>query len=140
MKIFGKKCKKTDYTHREGVYGILTSDDKFGVAKVRDTHFLIGGGLDDDETQIECLHREFLEEVGYTIEVVRYIETFKEFHQSFRSKNHYELVAHLYEVKLVEHVSDGEPDHKLVWLTSDELEGNMVLDYQTHIIKSLSES
>lgn len=133
---FGKKLKEKEYIKREGVYGIVYHKGQFGVVKVRDTHFLIGGGLDEDENHHDCLHREFLEEVGYKIDIHECIGSFTEFHQSFKSKNYYEMVGHVYLVSLIEKVSEGEDDHELVWVNKEGIEEAMTLSYQAYIIKN----
>lgn len=132
---FGSKLPDQTYIEREGVYGLIKKDGQYGVAAVRDTHFFVGGGVDEGEDHQTCLKREFIEEIGWTIEIHEYLGGFKEFDQSFRSKKYYALHAHVYRVTLKEKVSDGEEDHKLVWLNKDGIDEAMALKYQAYVIK-----
>jgi len=136
IKTFGKKTRH-HYIKREGVYGVAIKGDLYAVAGVRDTHFLVGGGLEDNESHEECLKREFLEEVGHSIELLEYVDVFREFGQSFRSKRYYELIGYVYRVKIKDCIALGEADHTLKWMTKDELKNQMALSYQAHVIQEV---
>ncbi|MCH4890821.1 NUDIX domain-containing protein [Acidaminobacter sp. JC074] len=133
---FGEKQEGVRYQERVGVYGLVYTRSEFVVAKVNDGYFFVGGGLEDGESHERCLKREFLEEVGYTIEIGDYLGVQREYHQSFRSKNYYELIGHCYEVKLIEQVASGEDDHRLVHLKHTEIK-RMTLEYQKHVMKEM---
>lgn len=67
-KVFGIK-KNVNYMDREGAYLLPAKDGKVGVVKTSKGYFLLGGGLDSGENHEECLKRECLEEIGYTVSV-----------------------------------------------------------------------
>lgn len=136
MKTFGKK-KDVKYIKRDGVYGVAEKDGLYAVAGVRDTHFLIGGGLERGESHEACLKREFIEEVGYEIEIIEYVDAYREYGQSFRSKNYYELIGHVYLVDIKNQVASGEQDHTFKWMTKQELLNKMALSYQQHVIQNV---
>ncbi len=133
---FGAPEDGIQYHKRVGVYGVIYNENEFTVAKVNDGYFLVGGGLEGEESHHECLRREFLEEIGYTIEICEYLGVNHEYHQSHRSKNHYELIGHCYSVKLIDRIEQGEEDHKLVTLRDSEID-RMTLEYQTHVMMEL---
>ena len=67
-KIFGIK-ENENYIDRAGAYLIPVTKGKVGVVKTAKGYFLLGGGLDDGESNEECIRRECLEEIGYTVSV-----------------------------------------------------------------------
>lgn len=64
--VIGEKfnCK---YSFRETCFGIVVKDEKILLVKKNNEYSLIGGGIEENETHLECLAREFKEESGYTI-------------------------------------------------------------------------
>ncbi|PAF35996.1 hypothetical protein CHH58_13635 [Terribacillus saccharophilus] len=71
MRAFGNKEQGKNYVERRAVYGILQGgiSGKIGViCKRNDQLFMLpGGGIENDENELECLEREVMEETGYTI-------------------------------------------------------------------------
>ena len=67
-KVFGIK-ENVNYTDRVGVYLVPMKEGKIGVVETSKGYFLLGGGLDSGENHEECLKRECLEEIGYTVSV-----------------------------------------------------------------------
>ena len=141
MISFGVKKERVDYVKREGAYGVISDPVKgFGVILFDHTHFLVGGGMEKDETPIACLNREFREEIGYEVLAYEYIDTYREFHQSIRSATYYELIGKVYKVVLGEKLDvKTEEDHVLVWIKPDDLEGKMQLVYQSYVLESLTD-
>lgn len=135
MKTFGRKIETIDYIRREGVYGLVIQDGQCGVVKVNNKYFLPGGGLDEGEDHLECLKREFKEEIAYSIGNISYLDTFKEYHQSGRSGSYYELIGHVYRLELTGPLDyESESDHELVWLDFQDLD-KMQLGYAAYILK-----
>ena len=71
IKRFGDKPKPgVRYRRRPGVYAILPRNGQLLVTWQDDPHFelqLPGGGVDPGESPIHALHREVMEETGWTI-------------------------------------------------------------------------
>jgi|LGOV01.1.fsa_nt_gb 8-oxo-dGTP diphosphatase len=136
-KTFGEKIENQKYIERKGVYGIFQNrNDEIGVVKVRDTHFLVGGGIDLGENHIEALKREFIEEIGFTIENILFLDKFSEYHFSIKDKNYYKLVGNIYQVTLKEKICEGiETDHNLIWIKKCDIEQSMRLQYQSYILR-----
>ena len=69
-KSFGNKKEEINYIDRIGAYAIIFSkDNKVAVAKTSTGYFLLGGGVENGETDEECIKRECLEEAGISVEV-----------------------------------------------------------------------
>jgi 8-oxo-dGTP diphosphatase len=72
--IKGNEVKVVDeeFTFRPAVYGYVEKNDKILIMKPSwdDKYNLIGGGMDLGETFHEALKREFLEEIGFEIEIL----------------------------------------------------------------------
>ena len=101
---------------------MIVSENKIAVVQSARTqkYFLIGGGLDAGETEIEALRREAREEIGFEIEVGEKIGEAIEY---FFAENDDQYVAkecHFYRVKLLER-SETEAEAELQWLTRGEL-------------------
>ena len=71
-KVFGVK-EDAEYFDREGAYIIPVRGNKAGVVRTPKGYFLLGGGLENDESHIACIERECMEEAGYAVSVSRKI-------------------------------------------------------------------
>ena len=71
-RVFGIK-EKVEYVDREGAYLIPIQKNKIAVIKTAKGVFLLGGGLNKNESHAECIERECLEETGYTAIIKRKI-------------------------------------------------------------------
>lgn len=139
-KVFGTKLEGHEYVEREGAYGLVFRADEVAVVKVRGTHLLIGGGVDPDEDIIDCLKREFVEEIGYVIKNIEFIETCYEYHHSKRAKKYHLMKGHVYKVDLDMKLDIlTEKEHELIWLKVAELTDELELDYQPYVIKKAFE-
>ena len=70
------------YRRRPGVYAILPRDGQLLLTYQGDPHYelqLPGGGVDPGESPIHALHREVMEETGWTIGAVKRIAAFRKF-------------------------------------------------------------
>ena len=74
---------------------ILVSDEKFNGKTI--TKF-IGGGLEYGEGLIDCLKREFIEELGIEIEILRHFYTTDFFVESLSNKNQ-QIISIYYLIK-----------------------------------------
>lgn len=139
--IFGTKLDDKEYIEREGSYGLVFREDEVAVVKVRNSHFLIGGGIETGENKIESLKREFIEEIGFTIKNINFINQFTEYHHAKRSNLFYKTLANVYKVDLdMKVTNETEQNHALTWLKVDDLTDEMALLYQGHVIKTAFES
>ncbi len=117
MKKFGRHIKGAQYTKRTGAYGLVVEDGKIALIKVPQGYFLPGGGVEEGEIPEQALEREFLEELGWTIQITDRIGQAQQFYYSDFLKKYlvntgYFFIAH--KTGVVER--ELEDDHVLEWL------------------------
>ena len=71
----GNKQENVTYTKRPASYAIIEreEDKKIAIATEGKTYFLLGGGIENKETELETLKREIIEEAGYSIKNIKYL-------------------------------------------------------------------
>lgn len=114
-KIFGIK-KYACYTDREGAYLIPVKDGKLGVVQTEKGYFLLGGGLNKNESKEDCIRRECLEEIGCEAFVKKELCS-AESYLEHPEIGHFHPVQTYFVGELSEKVQrPTEPNHILVWL------------------------
>lgn len=133
-KVFGIK-ENVNYIDRIGVYFIPSKDGKIGVVKTPKGYFLLGGGLDSDEGHEECIRRECLEEIGYTVSVGNKVCS-AEMYSEHPTIGHFHPIQTYYVGELLEQISTPtEEDHVFEWVEYNELVDNMYLEMQSWALK-----
>jgi 8-oxo-dGTP diphosphatase len=117
---FGVRLRDRDYRARSGAYGLLMRDGRLACVRIGFEAFkydLPGGGIDPGETPEQAVRREFGEETGLAVEVVRPVTDFRHYfiHEDGTAYNNH---SHFFEVRLIGDSPDAqcEADHELVWL------------------------
>lgn len=88
-KVFGEKINNINYEVRKGVYAVIFNNKRDKVMTVhngREHHFLPGGGMENDESHLNCIEREMLEETGYMAFIVSYIGNAMRYFQSTKGE------------------------------------------------------
>lgn len=128
-KIFGVK-ENVKYSDREGAYLIPFQNNKAGVVKTPKGYFLLGGGLEKGEHDTDCIERECLEEIGFSVCVKDKICS-AETYTKHPSIGYFHPIQTYYFGELLEKVSDfTETDHILCFVEYEQLKGNMFLEMQ----------
>ena len=133
-KVFGEKVEGFSYQTREGVYAIIFDGNRLATVKTNKGHFLLGGGLDQNESHEDCLKRECLEEIGYDIEIKGGICKTEGYH--LIGSTNYHMISYYYSVELKTKVQKPmEKNHVLEWVLLSQLEEKMFLNHQVWATK-----
>ncbi|GIN86359.1 DNA mismatch repair protein MutT [Heyndrickxia sporothermodurans] len=122
VKVFGEKMVGLDYHIRKGVYAIIFNSAKDKVLTVQNSrghYFLPGGGIENDESCIECLEREMLEETVYKVSIGSFIGNAKRY---FHSTKNEPLIndGYFYLAELLDKIQEPtEDDHFIRWMDID---------------------
>lgn len=121
MLEFGEKIPGKNYVDRPGAYAVIERDGFFAVVRNPKSVFLIGGGIEGDETPEEALHREVLEEIGWSIRIDEKIGVALQHIYVPEVEAYISKEGHFFKATLLEQVSQSSEDtHELLWLTKKE--------------------
>lgn len=143
-KTFGYQKPGVVYKQRVGAYGV--GFDKDGKIPVAMTHlcngekgyFLLGGGIEGNETHSDCIKRECLEEAGLSVTPKEFICKGDYYHFIEQTKTDFRGIGYFYYMELNGVVtSPTEPDHFLVWLTIDEIRDKLFLPHQIWAVEEI---
>lgn len=139
-KTFGEKISGAHYLDRAGAYLICVKDKKVLTVKTSKGYFLLGGGIEAGENHEECLRREALEEIGYSIEIGSYLFAADTYciHERI---GYFHPIQYYYSGALIEKVQEPvEEDHSLEWLPYEEIESKMYVRQQIWAVKQVVEA
>ena len=129
FKTFGTK-ENADYYDREGAYVIPIKDSKVCVVKTPKGYFLIGGGMDEGESETECIARECLEETGCTIVLKEKIASAETYCEHPKLK-YFHPIQHYYSGELSTKKKEPlESNHLLEWTDIEKTKGKMFAPMQ----------
>lgn len=136
MLYIGEKKENITYQERKCTYAILQGkEDKVGLIEVRDEYFLIGGGIENNEDEIEALKRETIEEAGYSIKEIKKFEEVEAYYLD-KERGYLKVVATIYIAELDEYIKNPiELDHKLIWISLKERKKEMFRKYQEAVVQ-----
>ena len=128
-KIFGQKENKT-YLDRKGAYIIPINNEDIGVVETPKGFFFLGGGINEGESDYDCIIRECIEEAGYQAKIGNKIcsaETYEE-HPTI---GFFHPIQVYYLGELIEKIKKPiEDDHIFKWINYEKLKGKMYLKMQ----------
>ena len=128
-RVFGVK-ENAEYRDREGAYLIPVRGEQVAVVRIPKGLFLLGGGIENGESHSECIRRECLEEIGYTILIEKEICSAETYWRN-SSVGYFHPIQTYYVGKLIEKVQEPlEQDHELVWMDREQLRGQMFAEMQ----------
>lgn len=129
-KTFGVRDPRLDYFTRPGAYLIQINNGRLACVRTPKGHFLLGGGLEGQESHADCIRRECLEEAGLAVTVGPYLccaETYCMHHRI----GPFHPVQYYYACEIQGRVTAPiEPDHTFTWLPLGELEQRMYVPQQ----------
>ena len=133
--VLGEKKENTKYDFRETCFGIAHKNNKFYLTEKDGELSLIGGGVEENESHLETLKREFIEESGLTITECSNFVTIDCFWYT-KDKENMESLANFYIVKVDDKIIEPtEKNSKLVKVSSKDLIDKLSLPYQKKAIE-----
>ncbi|NBB63054.1 NUDIX domain-containing protein [Pseudomonas sp. ODNR1LW] len=121
MLQFGIRNPVHDYRHRATAFGVVERDGLIACVRVErpsGAYFdLPGGGVDGEETEVEALVREFIEETGLSVTPLNRIAEAGQYHLKSTGEPLYNVGG--FWSGAVQAETPGakcEDDHTLVWL------------------------
>ncbi len=135
--VFGEK-ENAEYTDREGAYLIPVCGSLVGVIRTPKGYFLPGGGLENGESHIDCIKREFMEEAGCTVLVGKKICS-AETYCRHPVIGYFHPIQTYYIGKILKKTAEpSEKDHELMWIEYEKIRGNMFAEMQNWALEQLS--
>ena len=126
----GNKNENFKYDFRETCFGICYIDGRLYLTKKSGEIYLPGGGIEKDESHIEALKREFLEEIGCEIVNANKLCDI-DCYWLTRNKKNMESLTHIYVVEISDVFNNPlEAGSELIRLTIDEARLALKLPYQ----------
>ena len=128
-RVFGTK-ENVEYTDRKGAYLIPVRGEKVAVMRTPKGYFLLGGGIEEGESDIGCISRECVEEAGCPA-VVKDKLCSAETYFCHEETGYFHPVQTYYTGLLLPPVSvPAEKDHELLWVEYSEIKGKMFWEMQ----------
>jgi 8-oxo-dGTP diphosphatase len=120
---------------RIGAYIIPVKGNEVGVVETPKGYFLLGGGLDANETDFQCIKRECLEESGYEVEIGEKVGS-AETYMLHPTIGYFHPIQSYYVGKLLDKVKEPvEPDHVFKFVKFEDIENKMYLEMQRWAIE-----
>ena len=121
MNEFGLKQDNVDYTPRPGAYAFIIKDSHILLINIDGRLYLPGGGIEKNETLIDGLKREILEETGHEIIILDQIVEASQYHYSNFRKKYFKKIGTFFYCKLGDKTKNAIDDnHSIVWTPINE--------------------
>ena len=128
-KIFGIK-EYSEYRDRKGAYLIPFEDGLIRIVKIPRGLFLIGGGIEEGETDADCIARECAEETGYTVRIDEKIGSAETYTVHSLYGPFHPIQTYYTGKLLAKNTEPIEKDHELLMLPYSELKGKLFSQMQ----------
>lgn len=142
IRRFGdSKVRNQPYIHRPGVYAILLLGDSVLLtfqAEPQPEVQLPGGGIDAGESPLAALHREVLEETGWSIARPRRLGAFRRFTFMPDYDIWAEKLCHVYLARPIRpHGPPREKGHTAIWIHRRNAASALENDGDRHFVNQL---
>ena len=137
--VFGERDQDTDYWDRSGAYLLALQNGKMAVVRTKRGYFLPGGGLEDGESDADCVRREVREETGCAAEVGAFLCS-AEHYTVHDTKGPFHPIQSYYTGTIGEQLAPPqESDIQFLWLPIEEVRGNFYSVMQSRALEELIE-
>lgn len=133
----GNKVEGVIYTKRPASYVIIErkEDKKIAIATEGKTYFFLGGGIEKEETELEALKRELIEESGYNIKNIRYFDKVTAWADGVK-RGPLDVTATFYIANFDKKITEPiEKDHKVLWVNPEDYKDKLFHEYQRYILQ-----
>ncbi len=131
LRQFGERPRSTSIHDRPGAYAVIRDGHgRVAVVCGRSGYHLPGGGLEGNESAVDALRREGLEEIGFELSVGDHIGNAKQYARS-RSGRCYNKICAYFRAWIRPDVPPAPgAEHDVVWLAPGE--AVEALDHDSH--------
>ncbi|MCI9015719.1 MAG: NUDIX domain-containing protein [Clostridia bacterium] len=133
----GNKVEGVIYTKRSASYVIIErkEDKKIAIATEGKTYFFLGGGIENEETEIEALKREVIEETGYSIKNIKCFDKVTAWAHGGK-RGPLDVTATFYIANFDKKITEPiEKDHRVLWVSPREYKDKLFHEYQRYILE-----
>ncbi|ATP40496.1 NTP pyrophosphohydrolase [Solibacillus sp. R5-41] len=138
MKTFGNRNYDLNYWKRTGAYAVIQNDHlQFLCVEDLDGNlFLVGGGVEADESPECALLRESIEETGHKIQIVKIIGKAERHWVSARyPRDSQHNIGILYACELLEKIAEPVEKETMRWVDFNDLEKHLFHEHHLYLIK-----
>ncbi len=128
-RVFGTR-ENAEYTDRKGAYLIPVRGDMVAVMRTPLGYFLLGGGIEDGESDVTCISRECIEEAGCPAVVKDELCTAETFFHNEKIGYFHPIQTYYTGLLLPPVAAPSEKDHELLWMKYSDIKGKMFWEMQ----------
>lgn len=138
MQTFGKRNYDLNYWKRTGAYAVIQNDHQqfLCVEDLDGNLFLVGGGVETDESPERALLRESIEEIGHEIQIVKIIGKAERHWVSAKyPRDSKHNIGILYSCELLEKIAEPVEKETIRWVDFNYLEKHLFHEHHLYLIK-----
>ncbi len=129
------KKENKEYMIRKGAYAIIKIDEnKIAIAKENQEYFFLGGGLEKGENELDALKREFIEETGYTLKNIKYLNRVKSYEYS-DDYGDLEIIATIYTAEFDKKITEKIENNEIIVCAPKDYLNKIKYEYQRYVLK-----
>ena len=139
INVICPKKEDVKYFTRRGAYAIIKKENNMiAIANDNNENFLLGGGIEKDETEIEALKREVIEESGYTLKNIIYFDKVKSYEYNKKYGN-LEYVATIYIAEFDKKITEPIESNKIIICNPKEYISKIKHEYQRYVLRKYTD-